>query len=140
MFWPAEPRLRGEGAARPAGKPPAACGRANAALFVKANGEAYDTNDVAALGRRMASAAGMGDAVVGGKLWRIGGAADLWETMGERRGSEHIKRRGRWKSDVWQHYQRTLLGQQLEAAAGMREANDMDIEAMCPGWVQPATM
>lgn len=130
---------RESGNARPAGRPPASCARANAPLFTRADGEAFDTTGVAALGRRMAVAAGMRDAVTGGKLWRIGGATDLWETVGEAKASAHIKRRGRWKTDVWEHYQRTLLGQQIEAAGSMADATDVDIEAMCPGWVQPAS-
>ena len=86
----------------------------------------------------MAAAAGIPPGVVGGKLWRIGGATDLWEVLGAERAKDHIKRRGRWKSDIWEVYQRTLLGAQLDAAAGMATARDEDIEAVCPGWVQPA--
>ena len=30
------------------------------------------------------------------------------------------------------------LGEQLDAAAGMADAHDEDMEAVLPGWVQPA--
>ena len=52
----------------------------------------------------------------------------------------HIKERGRWKADIWEIYRRALLGEQLGAAASMAEAADEDLEAMCPGWAQPAGM
>ena len=45
----------------------------------------------------MAEAAGIPTHVVGGKLWRIGGATDLWEVLGAERAKDHIKRSGRWK-------------------------------------------
>jgi hypothetical protein len=135
---PCEWCKRSGGTLKPAGNPPAQCARANAPLFVRADGQAYTTKDVDALGSRMAAAAGIPPGVVGGKLWRIGGATDLWEVLGAERAKDHIKRRGRWKSDIWEVYQRTLLGAQLDAAAGMATARDEDIEAVCPGWVQPA--
>ena len=135
---PCEWCRRNTGALKPAGNPPARCARANAPLFVRADGQAYTTKDVDALGSRMAETAGIPTHVVGGKLWRIGGATDLWEVLGAERAKDHIKRRGRWKSDIWEVYQRVLLGAQLNAAAGMAAACDEDIEAVCPGWVQPA--
>ena len=135
---PCEWCKREAGALKPAGNPPARCARANAPLFTRDDGQAYTTKDVDALGSRMADAAGIPTHVVGGKLWRIGGATDLWEVLGAERAKDHIKRRGRWKSDIWEVYQRVLLGAQLNAAAGMAAACDEDIEAVCPGWVQPA--
>ena len=89
-------------------------------------------------GSGLAAAAGIPASKVGGKLWRIGGTTDLWEALGEERSKSHIKRRGRWKSDIWEVYQRVLLGEQLDAAAGMADAHDEDMEAVLPGWVQPA--
>jgi len=124
-------------ALKPSGAPPARCARANAPLFIRADGQAYETKDVDALGSRMAAAAGIPATAVGGKLWRIGGTTDLWEALGMERSKDHIKRRGRWKTDIWEVYQRVLLGDQLDAAAGMASAHDEDMEAVCPGWVQP---
>lgn len=129
---------RATGTLRPAGRPPATCARANAPLFTRRDGRAYETKDVDRLGSCLAAAAGIPAAKVGGKLWRIGGTTDLWEALGEERSKSHIKRRGRWKSDIWEVYQRVLLGEQLNAAAGMADAHDDDMEAVLPGWVQPA--
>ena len=131
---------RGEGVLRPAGRPPAECARANAPLFTRADGQAYETADGSALGKRMATAAGIEEGSTGGKLWRIGGATDLWDVLGADAARAHIKERGRWKTDIWEIYRRALLGEQLNAAAGMAEATDEDLEAMCPGWAQPAGM
>ena len=83
--------------------------RANAPLFLRADGQAYETKDVDALGSRMAAAAGIPATAVGGKLWRIGGTTDLWEALGMERSKDHIKRRGRWKTDIWEVYQTTGL-------------------------------
>ena len=49
-----------------------------------------------------------------------------------------IKERGRWASDVAFIYARALAGQQMDAAAGMADARDREMEAMVPGWVQLA--
>ena len=125
------------GARKPAGVPPASCKRANAPLFLNENATAYDTADVAKLGKKFCRAAGIPPELCGAKLWRIGGATDLRDTMGMQ-GAQAIKERGRWGSDVAFVYARSLVGQQLDAAAGMAEAGDADVEAMFADWVQPA--
>jgi hypothetical protein len=105
---------------------------------VRWNGAAYTTTDVAQLGKRMAVMAGWEGDTAGGKLWRIGGATDLWNSVGPAAARAHMKQRGRWKTDIWELYQRALLGEALDAAAGMADANDQDIESMWSGYAQPA--
>ena len=48
----------------------------------------------------MATAAGIEEGSTGGKLWRIGGATDLWDVLGADAARAHIKERGRWKTDI----------------------------------------
>ena len=86
----------------------------------------------------MATMAGMDGDVTGGKLWRIGGATDLWDSLGPTAAQAHMRQRGRWKTDIWRLYQRAILGEALDAATGMADAGGQDIEAMWTGWVQPA--
>lgn len=86
----------------------------------------------------MARLAGFGEAKVGGKLWRIGGATDLRDLLGMA-GRDAIKERGRWHSDIAFVYARALSGQQMDAAARMADASDIEVEALCAGWVQPAS-
>lgn len=126
------------GAARPGGKPPAACMRANTPLFAHADGSAYCTEDVRDIGRRMAGAAGIPPESVGGKLFRIGGATDLRDIMGDA-APRALKDRGRWGSDVAFIYARALLRDQLHASATVGDATAREVEAMVAGWVQPAT-
>ncbi len=128
-----------EGAARPGGNPPAHCARAHAPLFVNEDGDALSTQDVKGIGRRMATLAGLGEGAVNAKLWRVGGATDLRDTMGMA-GAAVIKERGRWSSDIAFIYARALVGQQMDAAAGMADAGDEEVEAMVAGWVQPAAL
>ena len=87
----------------------------------------------------MAEAAGLPVDTIAGRLWRIGGATDLRDTMGMA-GAAMIKERGRWASDVAFIYARALVGQQMDAAAGMANAQDTSVEMAVPGWVQPAAL
>eukprot|EP00965_Chrysotila_dentata_P127463 4215281-Pleurochrysis_carterae.AAC.1 len=86
----------------------------------------------------MASAAGLDPADFGGKCWRIGGATDLRDMLGEA-GKTLIKQRGRWQSDVASFYQRAIVDAQLEASAGIGDATGVELEAVCAGWAQPAS-
>ena len=122
----------------PTGKPPASCKRANTPLFLTSAGVAYNTEEVRALGRGFAAAAGIPADSVGGKLWRIGGATDYLEVLGEA-GARVLKARGRWGSDVAFIYARANARDMLDASAGVGEADAREIEAMAAGWVQPAT-
>ena len=126
------------GAARLGGRPPATCRRANAPLFLTESGEEYTTQRVRELGGRMAEAAGMPEGSVGGKLWRIGGATDAREVMGDD-SQRIIKQRGRWGSDVSGVYQRALTRDMLDASVAVANAASRDMEEMVRGWTQPAT-
>lgn len=77
---------------------------------------------VKAIGKRMAGMAGIVEEEVAGRLWRVGGAIDLRDTLGMEGGASMIKERGRWASDVAFVYARALAGQQMDAAAGMGDA------------------
>eukprot|EP00965_Chrysotila_dentata_P144045 4758378-Pleurochrysis_carterae.AAC.1 len=85
----------------------------------------------------MAAAVGLDPPEFGGKCWRIGGATDLRDLMGEG-GRAFIKQRGRWQSDVASVYQRAIVDAQLEASAGIGDAAGVELEAVCAGWAQPA--
>eukprot|EP00965_Chrysotila_dentata_P018191 605200-Pleurochrysis_carterae.AAC.1 len=61
----------------------------------------------------MAAACGEDPANFGGKCWRIGGATDLRDRLGDA-SKATIKQRGRWASDIAEVYQRALLDHQLD--------------------------
>eukprot|EP00965_Chrysotila_dentata_P092618 3056240-Pleurochrysis_carterae.AAC.1 len=86
----------------------------------------------------MAMKAGLDPDDFGGKGWRIGGATDLRDVLGDG-GAAAIQQRGRWASDVAQIYQRAVVDGQLRTSAEMAESRGMDMEALCAGWVQPAS-
>ena len=46
--------------------------------------------------------------------------------------------RGRWASEVAERYQRALVRPQLEASSAVADIVDVDMEAVCRGWHQPA--
>lgn len=129
---------RQPGSPRPGGTPPATCARANTPLFQKVDGQPYATEDVRALGRVFAGAAGIPPAAVGGKLWRIGGATDYLEVLGAQ-GERVLKARGRWGSDVAFVYARANARDMLDASVRVADADAREIEAVTTGWVQPAT-
>ena len=82
---------------------------------------------------------GMEPKHLGGKSFRIGGATDMREALGE--GSkETIKQRGRWATDVAEVYQRALISSHLDASVAMGSARaSRDLEEFCNGsWAQPA--
>jgi hypothetical protein len=89
--------------------------------------------------RRFEAAAGVDPGTVARRLWRVGGATDLRDTLGMA-GAAMIKERGRWASDVAFVYARVLIGQQMSAAAGMVEASRKEVERVGKGWVQPAKL
>ena len=74
----------------------------------------------------------------GAKLWRIGGATDYLEVLGEN-GARVLKARGRWGTDVAFIYARANARSMLDASAAVGEADARAIEEMTAGWVQPAT-
>ena len=126
---PGEPRL--------SGNPPESCRRAQAPLFTRPDGQAFSTEDVRQMGKRMAGRVGISPEAVGGKLFRIGGATDLLDRLGVG-SSRIIQDRGRWGSEVARVYQRSLLRDQLDASGAMADADAADMEACIAGWVQPS--
>ena len=103
------------------------------------NSSAWTTEDSKNLARSMGLRLGMEPRHLGGKSFRIGGATDMREALGE--GSkETIKQRGRWATDVAEVYQRALIKSHLDASVAMGSAQaSRDLEEFCNGsWAQPA--
>ena len=98
----------------------------------------WTSHDSLVLAREIAAYIGEDAAQYGGKSFRIGGATDLREVMGTERAEEILRQRGRWKSDIWRIYARTLASALLNASAAVAAARRRDMEALCRGWVQPA--
>ena len=98
----------------------------------------WTTDDTRRLAREYGAILGMKPAEIGGKAFRIGGATDMRDALGD--ASQYlIKQRGRWASDVAQVYQRALARSHLEASVLMSTASaSRDMEEMCKGWAQPA--
>ena len=124
---------------RQASVPPQA--RESTLFFTHADGRPYTSEDVAAIGKRIASLAGWPAeevALVGAKWARIGGATDFYDEFAEE-GRAILKRRGRWASDLDQIYSRTSLTRQLEASQRVGDSSGLDFERVFPGYAQPAT-
>ena len=98
----------------------------------------WTTEDTRRLAREYAQLAGIDPAIIGGKAFRIGGATDMRDALGD--SSQYlIKQRGRWASDVAQVYQRALIKSHLDASILMGSAAESrDMEEMVEGWAQPA--
>ena len=112
-------------------------GGANAPLFSTAEGRVVDTADVRGWAQHVARVIGEPAVHFGAKAFRIGGATDLREVMGEA-ATLITKRRGRWDSDIGLIYERPLVAVQLRASSLMAEAWGIDLEAACEGFAQPA--
>ena len=133
---------------RMGGRLPPALGRVEGAaalapLFVRASrgsqaGGAWRTSDTNKLAQEMASALGLNEAEFGAKSFRIGGATDYAATFGVAKAELLIKQRGRWRSDVQHLYERALAEEHLGASAAIGAAEGRELEALCPGWAQPA--
>ena len=48
-----------------------------------------------------------------------------------------IKRRGRWDSDIYKIYTRSLVSDQLDMSGRAMDADGLDLETACVGWTQP---
>ena len=85
----------------------------------------------------MAAAAGEDPTEFGGKSFRVGGATDLREAIGDdEKSSRMIERRGRWCSTIAEVYQRGRLETQLDGSMAMGSAGGVDMEAVCMGYTQ----
>ena len=111
----------------------------NEHMFASAGGALWTTRDTRAIAQRIATAAGISTVGVGGKAFRIGGATDARERLGEK-GLDRIRRRGRWCSLITLIYQRELVDAQLELSAELGDAVGESLEEVCVGWVQPTGM
>ena len=98
----------------------------------------WTTDDTRRLAREYGQLAGIDPSDIGAKAFRIGGATDMRDALGD--SSQYlIKQRGRWASDVAQVYQRALARSHLEASVLMGAASESrDMEEMIEGWAQPA--
>eukprot|EP00965_Chrysotila_dentata_P182066 6011987-Pleurochrysis_carterae.AAC.1 len=70
------------------------------------------------------------------KYWRIEGATDTCDRMGDARKTQ-VQQRGRWDSDVSAVYQSALVDRQVQVSADMAESTGVDMHAICEKWVQP---
>ena len=130
------------------GRTPPACGRVEGAealmpLFTRAprrgSTNEWRTSDTNKLAQDMAASLGLDVSEFGGKSFRIAGATDLAAAFGVAKAELLIKQRGRWQSDVQHVYERALAEEHLGASAAIGEAAGRELEALCPGWAQPAT-
>ena len=115
--------------------------RAITPIFRHANGMVWETDDVLRAVRDAAVALGLSPSEYGGVSLRIAGATDLRESLGVQKGFDHIRAAGRWLSqDIGFIYARTTAAEHLDALdrLGTGEGSSTDLEAMIPGWVQPA--
>ena len=106
-------------------------------LFVLPNGKHWQTRNTLQLARSIALANNMDPKTVFARAFRIAGATDMRDVLGES-AERIIKERGRWQSDIAFIYQRALVKTHLDASAAIGAARGQDIEAMVHGWVQPA--
>eukprot|EP00965_Chrysotila_dentata_P129951 4295752-Pleurochrysis_carterae.AAC.1 len=54
-------------------------------------------------------------------------------------GAAAVQQQGRWATDIAQIYQRAVVDGQLRSSADMADAAEVDMEALCAGWSQPAS-
>ena len=108
-------------------------------LFAKGDGRTpLETSDVRELARRWADILGVPRDQVGGKSFRIRGATDVAALYGAEGGAKIVQQLGRWHSDVSHIYSRAQAQPLLDATATMANAEGGALEALVPGWTQPA--
>ena len=112
----------------------------SAPFFTSRDGRSpWTTQDSKDLARSIALKVGIDPSLTGGKSFRIGGATDMREALGD--GSQNmIQQRGRWATDLARIYQRALVRSHLEASVAMGSAHaSRDLEEISKGaWAQPA--
>ena len=115
--------------------------RSHTPIFRHSNGAVWTSDDVNHAVKDAAAALGLDPAEYGGVSLRIAGATDLRERLGVQQGFDHIRAAGRWLSqDIGFIYARTTAAEHLDALdrLGTGEGTSTDLEALIPGWVQPA--
>ena len=117
----------------------APCDYAKAPFFTSSDNKSpWTTEDTRTLARSLGKLAGFDPKDFGGKSFRIGGATDMREALGET-SQLLIMQRGRWATDVAQVYQRALVKAHLDASVAVGSAQaSRDLEELCKGWAQPA--
>ena len=105
------------------------------AFFTNRFGMPLRTAEVRALAGRVAVAAGIPAEDVGAKSFRIGGATDWRDCLGDASAAV-VRQRGRWESDVALVYQRPLLSSHLAASMLVRPGGSADLESLCGGFAQ----
>ena len=73
-----------------------------------------------------------------GYCMRIGAASDLVALLGFEPAKAVTQRRGRWNTDIYHIYQRSDVGDQLDASARVMDVEGQALENLLPQWVQPA--
>ena len=76
----------------------------------------------------------------GAKSFRIGGATDYRAVYGPAGAERLIRQRGRWWSDIHAIYERALAEEHLGGSAAVGGADGAELEVLCKGWAQPATL
>ena len=89
-----------------------------------------------AIARGMCEAIGETVEEFTGYSWRIGSATDLCVLLGLEPAKVVTKRRGRWHSDIYHIYERSDVGDQLRASAGLMGVTAVTHESLLPQWVQ----
>ena len=69
----------------------------------------------------------------------LGGATDWSAVLGESKAERIIRQRGRWDSDIHKIYERAVAAEHLSGSALVGSASGAELEALCAGWVQPAS-
>ena len=80
-------------------------------------------------------AAGIPAEEVGAKSFRVGGATDWRDCLGDASAAV-VRQRGRWESDVALVYQRPLLSSHLAASMRVRPGGSADLESLRGGFAQ----
>ena len=108
-------------------------------LFTGARGHTWTTADTRRLAQKLAGLLGLDPSCYGAKSFRIGGATDYRAVYGPAAAERMIRQRGRWWSDIHALYERALAEEHLAGSAAVADATGAELEALCPGWAQPAT-
>ncbi|KAL3926550.1 MAG: hypothetical protein SGPRY_003249, partial [Prymnesium sp.] len=96
------------------------------------------TAPVLAFGEEAAAAIGEDPGQFDSYLLGIRGATDLHHLFGGADAESFIQKRGRWCSMVHQIYFRMSASMSMSVSAQMHEADGVDMEAFCLGYVMPA--
>lgn len=111
-----------------------------APFFAWPNGDALSTADVLTFIREAAEAVGECPSEFDARALRVAGATDLYHLFGPGQAEQLIQKRGRWCSEIHQIYTRMSATRMLDVSASMADAEGVDLEAFCFGYVMPAVV